>query len=153
FIAGNEPFDQGPLDWHDAIRAAKARGIDLHIIHAGANVERGWSEAAAFAGSDLVNIDQDRSIVVVKAPQDEEIERLGARLNATYLPYGAGGVVASERQKAQDANARRVEQGATVERALSKTQAAYENSTWDLVDGTNRGRVDVAALAEDDLPP
>jgi len=152
FIAGNEPFDQGALDWHDAIRAARARGITVNVVHAGAEEERGWRDAAAFAGGEYVKIDQDRRIVAVAAPQDAEIERLGVELNATYLPYGAGGSEAAERQQAQDANAVAVRQGAPVQRALSKASAAYDNRGWDLVDAAKSGLA-VEKLADADLPP
>lgn len=151
FIAGNEPFDQGVLDWHDAIRAAKARGIVVNVVHAGAEEERGWREAARLAGGELVVINQDRKIVAISAPQDAEIEKLSMAMNATYVPYGAAGAASAERQQAQDANAVAVRQGANVQRALSKASAAYNNATWDLVDAT-AGGVDPGTVAEADLP-
>jgi hypothetical protein len=152
FIAGNEPFDQGPLDWHGAIQGAMARGIDVHVVHAGARTERGWREAAAFAGADLLSIDHNEAVVTVRAPQDDEIARLGVELNGTYLPYGAAGAAAAARQAAQDSNAAVVQQGATVQRALSKASNAYTNESWDLVDGVARGNVDLVRLDEAALP-
>jgi hypothetical protein len=152
FIAGNEPFDQGALDWHEAIRAARARGIVVNVVHAGAEEERGWRDAAAFAGGEFVKIDQDRKIVAISSPQDAEIERLGLALNATYLPYGAAGAPSAERQRAQDANAENVQQGAAVQRMVSKASSAYVNSAWDLVDAVGHGGVDLARLPDADLP-
>jgi hypothetical protein len=152
FIAGNEPFDQGPLDWHKAVRDAKARGIVVNVVHAGAEEERGWREAARMSGGELVMIDQDQKILAIAAPQDDEIEKLSKAMNATYMPYGAGGTESAERQQAQDANAVAVRQGANVQRALSKASAAYNNATWDLVDAT-AGGVDPGKVASADLPP
>jgi hypothetical protein len=152
FIAGNEPFDQGVLDWHKAIADAKSRGIVVNVVHAGAEEERGWREAARLSGGELVMINQDQKILAISAPQDGEIEKLSMALNATYMPYGAIGTESAERQQAQDANAVAVKQGANVQRALSKASAAYNNATWDLVDAT-AGGLDPGKVASTDLPP
>jgi hypothetical protein len=151
FIAGNEPFDQGQTDWHDAIKSAKARGIVVNVIHAGAEDERGWREAAAFAGGEYVAIDHNQKVAAIRAPQDEEIERLGVDMNKTYLPYGVEGQAAAARQSAQDDNAKSVRQGATVQRSLSKASAAYDNAGWDLVDAVHGG-MDVEKADAKDLP-
>jgi hypothetical protein len=35
FIAGNEPFTQGPVDFHDSVKAARERGITVNTLHCG----------------------------------------------------------------------------------------------------------------------
>jgi hypothetical protein len=151
FIAGNEPFDQGQTDYHEAIRAAHARGIVVNVIHAGAEDERGWREAAALGGGEFMAIDHNQKVVAIRAPQDEEIERLGLEVNKTYLPYGAAGEESALRQAKQDDNAMAVRQGATVQRSLSKASAAYDNSGWDLVDAVHGG-LDLDKAEAKDLP-
>lgn len=154
YIAGNEPFSQGPVTYQSAIADAKERGIVVNTIHCGSNQEgasTGWASAAQLAQGQALNIDQNRAVVHVAAPQDDEIARLGRELNKTYLGYGRKGVEAKQRQEAQDSNAAASMASATT-RAVSKASRLYDNSGWDLVDGTKKGAVKMEALAEEELP-
>jgi hypothetical protein len=152
FIAGNEPFTQGPVDYHSAIAGASAKGIVVNTIHCGAGDEPGWREAAQLARGEFVNIDHNVAVVHIDAPQDAELARLSAQINGTYVAYGAMGAEGQARQWAQDKNAAEAKQGASVERAVSKGSAIYSNSRWDLVDAAHDGTVDVTKLAANELP-
>jgi hypothetical protein len=154
YIAGNEPFTQGPVAYRTAISAAKEHGIVVNTIHCGPADEgarSGWAEGARLAGGKPFNIDQNRAVAMIAAPQDEEISRLGVELNKTYLGYGRSGAEAKKRQVAQDANASSNAVSATT-RAVSKASRLYDNSNWDLVDGTKKGAVKLEALKDEDLP-
>ncbi|HZI05508.1 MAG TPA: vWA domain-containing protein [Archangium sp.] len=154
YIAGNEPFSQGPVAFRTAISAAKEHGIMVNTIHCGppeAGASGGWAEAARFAGGQPFNIDQNQAVAMIAAPQDEEIARLGVELNKTYLSYGRSGLEAKKRQAAQDANASGNAVSATT-RAMSKASRLYDNSSWDLVDGTKQGKVKLEALKDEELP-
>ena len=154
YIAGNEPFSQGPVAFRTAISAAKEHGIMVNTIHCGppdAGASGGWAEAARFAGGQPFNIDQNQAVAMIAAPQDEEIAKLGVELNKTYLGYGHAGKEAKKRQAAQDANASSNAVSATT-RAMSKASRLYDNSNWDLVDGTKKGAVKVEAMKDEDLP-
>ncbi|WP_375766858.1 VWA domain-containing protein [Archangium gephyra] len=154
YIAGNEPFSQGPVAFRTAISAAKEHGIMVNTIHCGppeAGASGGWAEAARFAGGQPFNIDQNQAVAMVAAPQDEEIAKLGVELNKTYLSYGRSGAEAKKRQEAQDANASTNVVSATT-RAMSKASRLYDNSGWDLVDGTKQGKVKVETLKDEELP-
>lgn len=151
YIAGNEPFTQGPVDYHKAIGTAVEKHIAVNVIHCGGD-EPSWRSAAQFAHGDFLMIDQNKVVAHVAAPQDEEIARLGNELNRTYLAYGARGREAAVRQEAQDKNAASSMGGASVQRAATKASGAYDNSSWDLVDGTKKGTLDLAKAKEDDLP-
>ncbi|HZH17569.1 MAG TPA: vWA domain-containing protein [Archangium sp.] len=154
YIAGNEPFSQGPVAFRTAISAAKEHGIMVNTIHCGpseAGAHGGWAEAARFAGGQPFNIDQNQAVAMVAAPQDEEIAKLGVELNKTYLSYGRSGLEAKKRQAAQDANASGNAVSATT-RAMSKASRLYDNSSWDLVDGTKQGKVKLEALKDEELP-
>jgi hypothetical protein len=138
FIAGNEPFTQGPVDYHDACRRAIERGIVVNTIHCGAAEEgqRGeWPRGAQLAEGNHFNIDQDRAVVHIDCPQDEIIIKLNAELNRTYLWYGAesarGGY--ARNQAEQDANAELVgDVGGRI--AVKACPSAYCNRGRDLVD-------------------
>ena len=94
FIAGNEPFTQGSVDFHGSCRAAIERGILVNTIFCGASAEgrqTGWKDGAVLADGRYMSIDQNQKVVEIPAPQDAEIARLGVELNKTYLPYGKMG--------------------------------------------------------------
>jgi hypothetical protein len=155
YIAGNEPFTQGPVKYQSAIADATERGIVVNTIHCGSPQEgasTGWAEAAKLAKGLALNIDQNRAVAHIAAPQDDEIARLGRELNKTYMGYGKKGEEAKMRQEAQDTNAA-ASMGSATTRAVSKASRLYDNSGWDLVDGTKKGAVKLDELKEEELPP
>jgi len=155
FIAGNEPFTQGPLDYRKAVKEAVSRGIAVHTIFCG-NAQEGiatsWKEGADAGGGSYVSIDQDKSIVHVKAPQDSLIMALGTQLNATYVGFGRSGAMRKGMQAEQDSRAVMMAPGAAVERSVAKAGCGYANSGWDLVDAAKEKKADVASMAEAELP-
>jgi hypothetical protein len=156
FIAGNEPFTQGPVDFRAAVRQAIGRGIAVHTIHCGAFEEgarTGWKEGAQLADGSYLAIDQNRATPQVAAPQDGEIARLGQELNRTYLAYGRTGTASAARQRAQDANAAGAAPAAMAERTAFKASAAYSADDWDLVDAQKKGKVKLETLGAEELPP
>ena len=156
FIAGNEPFSQGPVDFRRVGARAHARDIAVNTIHCGPRLvgERtGWSEGARLADGTFGVLDQDRAVAYVPAPQDEEIARLSGAINETYIPYGAEGTAGQARQKAQDSNASSANRGASISRAFTKATGLYSNSVWDLVDAVNNKKVDLDSVKASELPP
>ncbi|MBI1375310.1 MAG: VWA domain-containing protein [Phycisphaera sp.] len=152
FIAGNEPFTQGPVDYREACSAAIGKGIIVNTIHCGSGIPADWRDGAVLADGRAMNIDQNAAVVHIDAPQDAEIAKLGAELNTTYVPYGQAGQLGARRQELQDSNAEAAAPAAAVERAVTKSSAYYRNSGWDLVDALKDGRVKLADVAEKDLP-
>ncbi len=155
FIAGNEPFTQGPVDWRRAIAEANRKDITVHTLHCGRDADAsrgGWNAAAELAGGSFLNINHNMKVAHVTAPQDAEIERLGRQLNDTYLAFGAAGAGRKARQAAQDSNAAAAAPGSMTERAVAKASRLYDNSDWDLLDAAQGGKVSVADLEEEALP-
>lgn len=155
FIAGNEPFTQGPTPFREAIAAAKNRGIVVNTIHAGNQAEginTGWKDGAVLAGGNFMSIDQNHQVVHIKAPQDRKIAELNAQLNKTYIPYGAEGEAKQARQMAQDNISSEISAGLMAKRAKSKVSSYYENSSWDLVDAHSNGKVDLENIEKAKLP-
>ncbi len=144
FIAGNEHFNQGPVGYREAIRAAKRLGVSVNTIHAGdheTGVAGEWQAGALLAGGEYLSIDADRRVVHIVAPQDARLAELNALLNATYVPYGSEGPAAAERQLEQDALNEEISAALLAKRAASKASSAYRNSNWDLVDAFGDGEV------------
>jgi len=157
FIAGNEPFTQGPVKYADACKAAINKGIIVNTIHCGTEVEgihTKWKDGATIADGKYLVIDHNRAVVTIEAPQDKEIARLGEELNKTYVAFGAAGTAGAERQKGQDANAAALApaSGAVVERAIAKASANYQNSSWDLIDAAKDEKFEVSKLKSEELP-
>jgi hypothetical protein len=156
FIAGNEPFTQGPISANEACKAAIQKGVVINTIHCGNHAEGengGWRTSAALAEGRFLTIDQDKAVVHIDAPQDKEITRLSIELNNTYITYGKDGTRGRSNQVAQDVNAGRYDKaGAAVQRALTKTSSNYSNSTWDLVDATKKDGVKLESISDNELP-
>ena len=156
FIAGNEPFTQGPVDYRKSVAAAAEHGILVNTIHCGTEAEGvsgHWKDGAMLAHGRYMFIDQNKAVAEVEAPQDRELARLGGELNKTYVGYGREAPAAAARQAAQDSNAAGVSLGSMSQRAVSKASAQYDNSGWDLVDGTKKGKAKVEELRAEELPP
>jgi len=155
FIAGNEPFTQGPMPFKRAIRVAKSKGITVNTIHAGGYDEGarlGWLEGAMLAGGSYMSIDQNHKVAHVSAPQDEPIAELNNKLNRTYLPYGVKGAAGQSRQKVQDSKSDNVSAALLSKRAKTKASSFYDNSSWDLVDAMQSGSIKVEELTNEALP-
>ncbi len=152
FIAGNEPFTQGHVDYREACREAIAKGIMINTIHCGDGIPDDWRDGALLADGKAISINQNAQVAHIEAPQDAEIARLGADLNQTYIPFGTVAAESQARQLVQDQNASQQSQASSVQRAVSKANAYYRNSAWDLVDALNDGGVKLADVKAEDLP-
>ncbi len=154
FIAGNEPFTQGPVQVAPVISKANEMGVMIHPIYCDAgysNDQHSWQQAAVLAKTDLKVIDHTRMVQVPKTPYDDKLLVLGDKLNKTYVGYGQGGSAKIARQAAQDSNVGAVSPGAAAERAVTKASPSYNNSSWDLVDASREeGGLD--RIDEADLP-
>jgi hypothetical protein len=152
FIAGNEPFTQGPVQHTTACKTAIERGIIVNTIHCGdlaQAVQGGWKDGASLADGKFMTIDPNAQLAHIDAPQDKEIAALNEKLNRTYLAYGAHGAEGKARQLAQDAAAPAPAKAA---RAKTKASANYNNESWDLLDAVKNGKADLAKLKEAELP-
>lgn len=155
FIAGNEPFTQGEVDYRFACGAAAGKGITVNTIHCGscqAGIAGKWRHGATLAEGGYTNINHNHKVVHIAAPQDKEIARLGLLLNSTYVAYGAAGRRSIANQCAQDRNALGLSAGANVQRQAAKASVHYRNDSWDLVDGTRTGKVRLEILETKELP-
>jgi len=155
FIAGNEPFTQGGIDYRQSCKEAISQGIMVNTIFCGdyqTGIQTNWKDGADLADGNYMNIDQNQKIVHIPAPQDTRIVELGQSLNKTYLAYGQAGEAKKERQAAQDQNALGSSPSVMVERAKAKSSAQYSNVGWDLVDAEKEGQVKLEDVKDEDLP-
>ncbi len=155
FIAGNEPFTQGPVPYQQSCKTAIEKGIIVNTIHCGSAVEGTngkWHQGAVLADGRYLNIDQNQQIVHIASPQDQEIARLNERLNQTYIAYGALGRARKDTQMEQDKNAQGLSLSSLLQRAVTKSSSNYDNRQWDLVDAVQQDPLKLEELADEALP-
>lgn len=155
FIAGNEPFDQGKLNYRDAVTYAKEKDIIVNTIFCGAynqGIDTNWKDGAILTGGEYMAIDHNRQVVHIDTPYDAMIIKLNSKLNKTYISYGSMGRSKIRAQTDQDANAMEVAAGVAIKRAVSKSSRLYSNSSWDLVDASENDDFDVSMIQSDALP-
>lgn len=155
FIAGNEPFTQGPVNYKDACTMAIKNSIIVNTIHCGdyqTGVQTNWKDGADLADGKYLNIDQDDQVVHISTPFDEEILKLNSSLNQTYIGYNSRSAGRIQMQSTQDSNAASFGEANSVERAVSKSKKVYKNTSWDLVDAYEEDAEVLAEVEEEALP-
>jgi signal recognition particle subunit SEC65 len=155
FIAGNEPFTQGKLNYKDAVTNAKEKDVVVNTIFCG-NYEQGintdWKNGAKLTGGEYIAIDHNRQVVHIDTPYDDVIIKLNSKLNKTYISYGALGQAKQSKQYTQDSNAMKMEEAVAVKRAVSKSSRMYSNSSWDLVDAIEENEIEISEIDDKYLP-
>lgn len=155
YIAGNEPFNQGPIDFQQECKKAVGRGVFINTIYCGdydQGVREFWKEGATCSEGDYFNINSNEAVVHIETPYDEEIQSYNDSLNGTYYGYGGLGSSRKLEQTMQDSNAEMEAPAVATERAIVKSKAMYSNSSWDLIDGVNSGSVNLETAKEGELP-
>lgn len=155
FIAGNEPFTQGKLNYKDAVANAKEKDIVVNTIFCG-DYEQGihtdWKNGATLTGGEYMAINHNKQVVHIATPYDKVIIELNSKLNKTYISYGSLGQAKMKLQSAQDMNAMEMEEGVAVKRAVSKSSRLYKNNSWDLVDAVEDDIIEVDEISKEQLP-
>ncbi|MBT1690226.1 vWA domain-containing protein [Dawidia soli] len=155
FIAGNEPFTQGPVSFRQSCARAKEKGVVINTIFCGSfgeGTQTNWQTGATITGGTYMSIEQNQKTVYIPSPYDEKIDALNDRLNNTYVYYGSSGKTKKEAQIAQDKNAESYGQSNKAERAISKSTHAYKNSGWDLVDAAKDDSKAIEKAKAEELP-
>lgn len=156
FIAGNEPFNQGPIQPQEACREAIGKGVVVNTIHCGAEnvgLSGGWNTGQLIAEGSFLVINHNAAVAHISAPQDAQIMKLNTAINGTYIPYGKIGATKKNQQIEQDGNSVKKEKaGAHVQRAVTKATSNYWNASWDLCDACHAGTVDWTKVKAADLP-
>ncbi len=155
YIAGNEPFNQGPVDYKKILKDAANRNIIVNTIYCGPydqGVTELWYDGALVSQGNYFNIDSDREAFHVDTPYDKEINSYNDSLNTTYMGYGESGKYRALKQTEEDANAGKKGAGVASERAESKAKSNYLNSSWDMVDAKKENTLKLEELKDEDLP-
>ena len=76
FIAGNEPFTQGKIHYQEAISDAKEKDVIINTIYCGdykTGISGMWKDGVDLGGGDYMTINQNKTIVHIASPYDNEI--------------------------------------------------------------------------------
>ncbi|MBL0913733.1 MAG: VWA domain-containing protein [Bacteroidia bacterium] len=155
YIAGNEPFNQGPVSYKEICKDAVKKNIYINTIYCGGKdqgITDFWQDGAVSGEGRYFNIDANRQVLYVVTPYDVRINELNIKLNGTYIGYGSLGAAKKENQVMQDENAQKMASANMVERTVSKGSSAYRNDDWDLVDAEKNGKLKVEDMKESELP-
>lgn len=155
YIAGNEPFTQGRVGYKSACADACEKHVIVNTIHCGdfnEGINTSWKHGADLTGGCYASIEQNRRTVYIESPYDHRIAELNRLLNSTYIPYGSKGYEKKEMQSKQDDNAMQYGSVNYVKRAVSKSSAAYDNRSWDLVDASKEKDFDINEVPASELP-
>ncbi len=154
-IAGNEPFDQGQVDFRTAVKEAVEKGVVVNTIFCGGEgegINTHWKDGAVLGGGQFMTIDSDKKTVHIDAPQDKRLVELSAHINKTFLFYGSERARFAGNQAEQDGNAAKAAPAVAAQRAVTKGSSAYNYSDHDLVDAVKEGKVKLEDVKKDDLP-
>lgn len=155
FIAGNEPFTQGKVNYKDASVNAKEKDVTINTIFCGdynQGISTFWKDGAQLTSGDYMAINQNRKTIHIASPYDDDILILNKKLNKTYVIYGSKGREKVALQAEQDNNASSYSKANAVKRTVSKSSHLYKNKTWDLVDAEAQDEVVIEDLKDDALP-
>lgn len=155
FIAGNEPFTQGPYSYEKACGNARAKGITINTIHCGdfnTGVSGKWKSGAIIGGGEYMAIEQNKRTIFVETPYDDEINRYGKELNKTYVYYGSEGHRKKAQQVSEDENAESYSKSNLTKRNSIKASKYYKTERWDLVDAYNNNKVKIKDVKRSTLP-
>jgi len=143
YIAGNEPFSQGPVNYKEVCEKAKSNGIVVNTIFCGSQdegIKGEWNIGAIVGGGDFISISQNKETVYVSTPYDIKIDQLNVQLNETYIPYGSKGNEKKNNQVLQDENAKDYSLSNVADRISFKSSKKYKADDWDLVDAYKKDK-------------
>jgi len=155
FIAGNEPFTQGKVNYKDASTNAKEKDVTINTIFCGdyrQGINTSWKDGASLTNGDYMAINQNNATVHIASPYDDDILILNQKLNKTYVIYGQAGRQKMALQAEQDTNAELYSKANAVSRTVSKSSHLYKNKSWDLVDAEEEKDFKYDDLKDSQLP-
>lgn len=155
-VAGNESADQDTqVNFRDACRSIIGHGIMINSIYCGDindSIAPGWREVATLSDGHFAAIDHNHGTIVITTPYDDELTKLSASINETYLPFGVEGQRAAMNQRQQDDNAAGMSPAVAAQRCETKAGAMYDNDSWDLVDASKDAEFKLDDVKDENLP-
>ncbi|MGB3005002.1 MAG: vWA domain-containing protein [Chitinophagaceae bacterium] len=157
FIAGNEDFLQGKLNYTTSCTKAKEKGVIVNTIYCGdyqTGIAEHWNLGGECGNGSFTHINHNAREADIPTPYDSMLIVLNGKLNKTYIGYGALGFANTTRQEEVDQMNFSVNKSVAAKRINAKAQKnVYNNASWDLVDATTADstyitKVDIKTLPD-----
>jgi len=156
FIAGNEDFLQGDINYIKACTEAKRKGVIINTIYCGdkmQGIQEHWNVTGECGNGSFTNINSDLKLEDMPTPYDSTLFVLNDKLNSTYIGYGAVGRNGYSQMYEVDKSNRTANKSAALKRVSVKgKKELYKNDVWDLVDATNADSSFIAKVDMKTLP-
>jgi hypothetical protein len=156
FIAGNEDFLQGDIQYTKSCAEAKQKGVIVNTIYCGdkmQGIREHWNLAGECGNGSFTNINQNAKEEDIPTPYDSMLYVMNDKLNGTYIAYGYNAAYLSANQSKQDMQNAKMSKTAGLKRIKAKSNAAvYNNAQWDLVDARNDDSVKFKMISKTILP-
>jgi len=156
FIAGNEDFLQGDIQYTRSCSEAKQKGVIVNTIYCGdkmQGIKEHWNLAGECGSGSFTNINQDAKIEEIPTPYDSMIYVMNDKLNGTYMGYGSRAYYFTANQSKQDMLNSSMSKSAGIKRINAKSNGAvYNNAQWDLVDAKAMDSVAFKKIDKNVLP-
>lgn len=155
FLVGDAPphtdYDDG-YDYKKIAHDAGKKEIRIYTIRCGEDAETAmaWKEIAKIGHGTYATIEQSGGMVATRTPMDDELARLGLKLNETTVIYGDG--ESHRRFEGKMGAAAAAPASAAADRSgfYSKTRAKLDAD--DITEKAAAGEVDVGRLEAEKLP-
>jgi hypothetical protein len=138
FIAGNEDFLQGDLQYTSSCNLASKKGVIINTIYCGdrmQGIKEHWNLGSECGKGSYTNINQDARIEDIPTPYDSLIMTYNQQLNGTYIAYGYNGAASVAKQEKVDKMNYNMSKTVALKRVTVKTKKElYKNAQWDAVD-------------------
>ena len=142
FIAGNEDFLQGDVQYIKACNEAKQKGVIVNTIYCGdkmQGIREHWNLNAECGSGSFTNINQDAKEEYIPTPYDSLLITYNTTLNGTYFAYNSAGFNFKSKQIKMDAANASVSKETEIKRIKTKSNSkVYNNAQWDLVDARDK---------------
>jgi hypothetical protein len=158
FVCGNEPVDQDKqVHLSDVANLAKKKGVQINTIYCNwghPEEVAGWRDFAQNASGKFAQIEHNKRVVQIQAPQDKELAALNEKLNGTYVAFHVKEAEAKkDNQLAQDKNAAGAGAAPAAGRVATKGGAFYRNADWCCVSRAIEDKnFDINKVPVDQLP-
>lgn len=156
FIAGNEDFLQGDVQYIKACNEAKQKGVIVNTIYCGdkmQGIREHWNLNAECGSGSYTNINQNAKMDEIPTPYDSMIYVMNDKLNGTYLAYGAAGSGYVMKQRKMDGLNSSMSKSAGIKRVAAKSNSqVYKNDEWDLVDKVAYDSLGFVNMKKEELP-
>lgn len=155
FIAGNESFAQGGINYKTSLQNAILKNVIVNTIFCGPEhqgVQLLWKEGADLAEGKYLSLNHNEAVVHINAPQDERIVELNNKLNDTYITYSSASKAKKELVTEQDKNAKSFGTANSVQRAIYKSSTSYNTGSFDFIEAVEEEPELLDSITELDLP-